>query len=108
MDNDICTFIDLEDTTRNLRIKCKPSPLLGFGEHNFIRQKLMYLESVECRKNYTREEIDISRKYYTQRFKENIQSYQRSSPTSFGSAIPSLTLPQSTVSFITLSLNGTL
>ena len=106
MYNDICTFIDLEDNTRNLRIKCKQSPLLGFGEHNFIRQKLMYLESVECRKNYTKEEIDISRKYYTQRFKETIKNLQ-SSPI-FGSAIPSLTLPQSTVSFITLSLKGTL
>ena len=108
MDNDICTFIDLEDNPRNLRIKCNTTPFLEFGEYNFIRQKLMYLESVECRKNFTKEEIDISRKYYTQRFKDNIKTYQKSSPISFGSSIPNLTFPQSTVSFITLSLKGTL
>lgn len=110
MNSDVFTFIDLNDNidTSNLRIKSnhdyeyaeeinkviKTKNTLTFGEENFIKQKLMYLESVECRNNFTKDEIDISRKYYTKCFQNIIKNRQMSFSSSTLDSMPSLTLPQ--------------
>ena len=116
MNTDVFTFIDIDDTS-NLRINCnkleriqETKNEMPFGEQFFVKTKLMYFESLECRKHFTKEEIDISRKYYTKRFRDTIipKSHSISSPLNLEDSMPSLTLPQSTVSLITLSLKGTL
>jgi len=109
MNSDTFTFIDLNDNidTSNLRIRSnydyeyaeeinnviKTKNTLTFGEENFIKQKLIYLESIECRKHFTKDEIDISRKYYTKCFQNIIKSRQIS-PSTPPDSMPSLTLPQ--------------